>query len=183
MACSAVLSPPRRWLQVTHRGKPIDWGQWAITSDDPVFSGAGNKDSGDDYAAAPGGLPLRAVRGQVAPRWRALPSGSGASAASLHAGPSGLRALRQHRGGAVLSRGRQHRRKGDAWVRPGEACTLACNARPCPAPHPAPADLDHHNPELRESLVDWLNWLLTDIGFEGWRFDFVRGYAAKYVKE
>ena len=47
----------------------------------------------------------------------------------------------------------------------------------------SPADLDHHNPELRDSLVDWLNWLKTDVGFEGWRFDFIRGYAAKYVKE
>ncbi|EFN58641.1 hypothetical protein CHLNCDRAFT_29945 [Chlorella variabilis] len=71
--------------------------RWAITCDDPVFQGTGNKDSGDDYAAAP--------------------------------------------------------------------------------------DLDHHNPELRDSLVDWLNWLKTDVGFEGWRFDFIRGYAAKYVKE
>jgi glycosidase len=46
-----------------------------------------------------------------------------------------------------------------------------------------PADLDHHNPELRESLVDWLNWLAKDVGFVGWRFDFVRGYAPEYCKE
>lgn len=45
------------------------------------------------------------------------------------------------------------------------------------------ADLDHTNKDLRDSLVDWLNWLHTDIGFEGWRFDFVRGFAGKYVKE
>jgi alpha-amylase len=31
--------------------------------------------------------------------------------------------------------------------------------------------------------VDWLNWLKTDLGFEGWRFDYVRGFAAEYVKE
>lgn len=47
----------------------------------------------------------------------------------------------------------------------------------------APADLDHHNPELRDSLVDWLNWLHSYVGFEGWRFDFVRGYAPEYCKE
>ena len=70
---------------------------WAITCDDPLFHGTGNKDSGDDYAAAP--------------------------------------------------------------------------------------DLDHHNPELRDSLVDWLNWLHGAIGFEGWRFDFVRGYAPEYCRE
>lgn len=28
--------------------------RWAITSDDPKFRGTGNKDSGDDYEAAPG---------------------------------------------------------------------------------------------------------------------------------
>ncbi|KAI3436462.1 hypothetical protein D9Q98_005879 [Chlorella vulgaris] len=47
----------------------------------------------------------------------------------------------------------------------------------------AAPDLDHHNKELRDSLVDWLNWLKTDLGFEGWRFDYVRGFAAEYVKE
>lgn len=36
-------------------------------------------------------------------------------------------------------------------------------------------DLDHTNPDLRLSLVDWLNWLKTEIGFEGWRFDMVKG--------
>ncbi|KAL4441004.1 hypothetical protein ABPG77_010435 [Micractinium sp. CCAP 211/92] len=82
---------------IDHAGKPIDWAQWAITSDDPVFRGTGNKDSGDDYEAAP--------------------------------------------------------------------------------------DLDHKNKELRDGLVDWLKWLNRDIGFEGWRFDFVRGYAAKYLCE
>ncbi len=44
-------------MQIDHAGKPIDWAQWAITSDDPVFRGTGNKDSGDDYEAAPGGCP------------------------------------------------------------------------------------------------------------------------------
>ena len=40
-------------------------------------------------------------------------------------------------------------------------------ARPA-CPNLTNADLDHHNPQLRESLIDWLNWLKTDIGFEGW---------------
>ena len=39
---------------MTHDGRKINWGQWAITSDDPKFDGTGNKDSGDDYEAAPG---------------------------------------------------------------------------------------------------------------------------------
>ncbi|KAL3134045.1 Alpha-amylase A type-1/2 [Trebouxia sp. C0010 RCD-2024] len=48
--------------------------------------------------------------------------------------------------------------------------------------HPAP-DLDHTNEELRAALKDWLQWLRHEMGFMGWRFDFVKGYAPKYVKE
>ncbi|GLC54473.1 Alpha-amylase A type-1/2 [Pleodorina starrii] len=47
----------------------------------------------------------------------------------------------------------------------------------------AAPDLDHTNPELRAGLKDWLNWLKNEIGFEGWRFDFARGYAPQYVRE
>ncbi len=39
---------------------------------------------------------------------------------------------------------------------------------------PAP-DLDHLNPDLRAALKDWLLWLQQDIGFEGWRLDYVKG--------
>lgn len=39
---------------------------------------------------------------------------------------------------------------------------------------PAP-DLDHTNDELRAALKDWLLWLRHEIGFMGWRFDFVKG--------
>jgi hypothetical protein len=46
-----------------------------------------------------------------------------------------------------------------------------------------PADLDHTNVELRESLVDWMNCLREVYGFRGWRFDFVRGYAPTYTAE
>lgn len=41
---------------------------------------------------------------------------------------------------------------------------------------PAP-DLDHANPELRAALKDWMGWLQHDIGFQGWRFDFVKGWV------
>jgi alpha-amylase len=44
-------------------------------------------------------------------------------------------------------------------------------------------DLDHHNPELRDALVEWLVWLREECGFEGWRLDFAKGYAAKYSGE
>lgn len=48
--------------------------------------------------------------------------------------------------------------------------------------HAAP-DLDHENPELRNALISWLCFLKGHVGFSGWRFDFVKGYAARFVKE
>ena len=45
------------------------------------------------------------------------------------------------------------------------------------------ADLDHLNEGLRTALKDWLNWLKNTVGYEGWRFDFVKGYGPQFVKE
>lgn len=36
---------------------------------------------------------------------------------------------------------------------------------------------------MRAGIIDWLNWLKDYIGFESWRFDFVKGYAPKYTAE
>lgn len=36
------------------------------------------------------------------------------------------------------------------------------------------ADLDHTNEEVRASLIDWMSWLKSEIGYAGWRFDFTK---------
>ncbi|KAH7523622.1 hypothetical protein FEM48_Zijuj06G0031600 [Ziziphus jujuba var. spinosa] len=47
---------------------------------------------------------------------------------------------------------------------------------------PYAIDIDQLNPQVQKELSEWMNWLKTEIGFEGWRFDFVRGYASSVTK-
>lgn len=42
-------------------------------------------------------------------------------------------------------------------------------------------DLDHRNPLVQEDAKKFLRWLRNDMGFDGWRYDMVKGYPARYV--
>ena len=35
---------------------------------------------------------------------------------------------------------------------------------------------------IRNDIIEWLRFLKNSIGFDGWRFDFVRGYGGQYCK-
>ena len=41
-------------------------------------------------------------------------------------------------------------------------------------------DIDHKNLTVQKDITAWMNWL-KKVGFDGWRYDYVKGYAPKFV--
>ncbi|KAF7829434.1 alpha-amylase 3, chloroplastic [Senna tora] len=48
--------------------------------------------------------------------------------------------------------------------------------------HAAP-NIDHSQEFVRNDLKQWLCWMRKEIGYDGWRLDFVRGFWGGYVKD
>lgn len=42
-------------------------------------------------------------------------------------------------------------------------------------------DLDHTNTLVQDGIIAWMNDVLKPAGFVGWRYDYVKGFAGKYV--
>lgn len=49
------------------------------------------------------------------------------------------------------------------------------------ADYVAAPDVDHTNPKIQQDLWEWMNWLKSNVGFDGWRFDFAKGYAGNLL--
>jgi alpha-amylase len=48
--------------------------------------------------------------------------------------------------------------------------------------HPSGRDLDHNNPDVRAAVKNYLRRLKA-VGFQGWRYDLVKGYHGRFVAE
>ncbi len=44
-------------------------------------------------------------------------------------------------------------------------------------------DLDHRNPAVQEDTRVFMRWLRHTIGFDGWRYDMVKGYAPSHIED
>ena len=47
---------------------------------------------------------------------------------------------------------------------------------------PFARDLDHANATVQRDITAWMTWLRTSIGYDGWRYDFARGYGSRYMQ-
>ncbi len=47
----------------------------------------------------------------------------------------------------------------------------------------AARDLDHSNSYLRDAIKAYLKWMKGEIGYDGWRYDYCKGFLGKYIKE
>ena len=47
---------------------------------------------------------------------------------------------------------------------------------------PGSRNIDHRNPLVMKDTLVFLRWLRYTIGFDGWRYDFVNGYAPRHIQ-
>ncbi len=66
----------------------------------------------------------------------------------------------------------------DEWKNNGG---VPCGAFDTGEGYAAARDVDHTNTTVQNDITSWMNWLKTTIGFDGWRYDLVKGFNPSYV--
>lgn len=61
--------------------------------------------------------------------------------------------------------------------------TLNCDGASASGAYCAARDLDHSNSYVREAIKAYLGWMKGTMGYDGWRYDLVKGYLGKYTQE
>jgi alpha-amylase len=72
-----------------------------------------------------------------------------------------------------------------AWgcwaVTSGDEWTGKCGGADTGDGYSAARDIDHTNGTVQSNLKSWMGWLKGTIGYDGWRYDYVKGYGAYYT--
>lgn len=138
-------------------GGRLAWDASAICSNNPSFGGRGNPKQGDDYAAAPN-------IDHSQERIRNVSHGGG-----------GVGSACAEWGGLTVAgmAGRTESTWFAGCVREGVLAKVGS----------ADTHSDASANATPQDIVQWMKYLRNSIGFDGWRFDFVRGYLGSYCKQ
>ena len=47
--------------------------------------------------------------------------------------------------------------------------------------HAAP-NIDHSQEFVKKDITEWMQWMQSEVGYDGWRLDYVRGFSGTHVK-
>ena len=47
--------------------------------------------------------------------------------------------------------------------------------------HAAP-NIDHSQDFVKKDITEWMQWMQSEVGYDGWRLDYVRGFSGTHVK-
>lgn len=69
----------------------------------------------------------------------------------------------------------------EAWTASGSNCSGTRGNTDSGDGYSAARDIDHSQSFVQTSIEDWMNTTLKGVGFDGWRYDYVKGYSGSYV--
>lgn len=80
--------------------------------------------------------------------------------------------------------------KDDEATAHGKSCTgpndegyetLTCDSKSASGGYCASRDLAHANTTVQNAIKAYLKWLKGEIGYDGWRYDYMKGYKGYYI--